>query len=188
MLPALGQAQDSYTGITDRPWYFPDHVALQFAGNIGLLAAGPGYSFARDRVDAELLYGFVPGFESKTGIHIITAKFSCRPWKIMLKNDYLLEPLKLGTGVSYSVGPQFHSTWPGRYPDGYYWWTTSVRFTPFIGPTLSRKVGNGHTLIKRVQVYGELGTNDLALVSFINNKKLTFTEIWNIALGTRLVL
>jgi hypothetical protein len=38
-----------------------------------------------------------------------------------------------------------------------------------------------------VQLYSELGTNDLALVSYIGNKKLAFTEIWNIALGTRLV-
>jgi hypothetical protein len=93
----------------------------------------------------------------------------------------------VGTGISYSIGAQFHTTWPGRYPEGYYWWTTSFRFTPFIGPTLSRKVGNEHTLIKRVQLYAELGTNDLALVSYIGNKRLAFTEIWNIALGTRLV-
>jgi hypothetical protein len=186
-IPALVQAQDSFTGKTDRPWYYPDHVVIQFAGNIGFLSAGPGYSFARDKMDVEALFGYVPGFESKAGIHIITGKLSYRPWKIKLKNDYLLEPVKVGSGISYSAGPQFHTTWPGRYPDGYYWWTTSVRFTPFLGPTLSRKVGNANSLIKRVQVYAELGTNDLALVSFTTNTKLGFTEIWNIALGTRLV-
>ena len=187
LIPALGQAQDSFTSNTTRPWYYPDHAVVQFAGNIGLLSAGPGYSFLRDRVDAEALYGLVPGFEGRTSIHILTAKFSYRPWKINLKSGYLLEPLKLGTGISYSIGPQFHTTWPGRYPDGYYWWTTSFRFTPFVGTTISRKVGGGLSFIKRVQVYSELGTNDLALVSFIGNKKLGFTEIWNIALGTRLV-
>ena len=160
---------------------------IQFAGNIGLLSAGPGYSFLRDRMDAELLYGLVPGFEHQSSIHILTAKFSYRPWKFDLGKGYLLEPLKLGTGFSYSIGPQFHTSWPGRYPDGYYWWTTSLRLTPFLGPTLSRKVGGGFSFIKRVQLYSELGTNDLALVSFITNKKLGLTEIWNIALGTRLV-
>jgi hypothetical protein len=187
LLPAPGRAQDSFSSNTDRPWYYPDHVVVQFAGNIGLVSAGPGYSFARDKMDAEALYGYVPGFESKTSIHILTAKFSYRPWKINLNKDYLLEPLKVGTGISYSIGPQFHTTWPGRYPEGYYWWTTSVRFSPFLGPTISRKVGNANSLIKRVQLYSELGTNDLALVSYIGNTKLAFTEIWNIALGTRLV-
>jgi len=186
-MPFLAQAQDSFTQNTSRPWYYPDHAVVQFAGNIGLLSAGPGYSFLRDRADAELLYGLVPGFQGNSSIHILTAKLGYRPWKINLKNDYLLEPLKVGTGISYSIGPQFHTTWPGRYPDGYYWWTTSFRLTPFLGPTLSRKVGDGHSLFKRVQVYSELGTNDLALVSFISNKKLGLTEIWNIALGTRLV-
>jgi hypothetical protein len=187
LVPALGQGQDSFTGNTTRPWYYPDHAVIQFAGNIGLLSAGPGYSFLRDRMDAEVLYGLVPGFEGRSGIHILTTKFSYRPWQLNLKNGYLLEPLKVGTGISYSIGPQFHTTWPGRYPDGYYWWTTSFRLTPFVGPALSRKVGGGLSFIKRVQVYSELGTNDLALVSFITNKKLAFTEIWNIALGTRLV-
>jgi hypothetical protein len=187
-LPTWCQAQDSHTTNTNRPWYYPDHVVLQFAGNIGLLAAGPGYSFARDKMDAELLYGYAPGFEASTGVHIITAKWSYRPFRINLKKGYLLEPLKMGTGISYSVGPQFHTTWPGRYPDGYYWWTSSFRLTPFFGPTINRKVGHEHTLIKRIQLYAEVGTNDLALVSFIGNKKLGFTEILNIALGTRLVL
>ena len=186
-LPAWCQAQDSHTTDTNRPWYYPDHAVLQFAGNIGFLAAGPGYSFNRDRMDAELLYGYTPGYDTNTGVHIITAKWSYRPFRINLKNGFLLEPLKLGTGISYSVGPQFHTTWPGRYPDGYYWWTSSFRLTPFIGPTISRKVGHENTLIKRVQLYGELGTNDLALVSFIGNKKLGLIEILNIALGMRLV-
>jgi hypothetical protein len=76
LIPALGQAQDSFTGNTTRPWYYPDHAVVQFAGNIGLLSVGPGYSFLRDRVDAEALYGLVPGLEGRTSIHILTAKFS----------------------------------------------------------------------------------------------------------------
>ena len=147
LIPAPTQAQDSFTGNSTRPWYYPDHVVIQFAGN----------------------------------------KISYRPWKIDLKKDFVLEPLKVGTGISYSAGSQFQSTWPGRYPEGYYWWTNSYRFTPFLGPTISKKVGSGLSLIKRVQAYAELGTNDLALVSFVNNKKLAITEIWNIGLGTRLV-
>jgi hypothetical protein len=187
LLPAWSQAQDSHTSNTNRPWYYPDHMVVQFAGNIGLLAAGPGYSFGRDRMDAELLYGLAPGFIAKSALHIITVKWSYRPFKVNLKNGYLLEPLKVGTGISYTVGPDFHTTWPGRYPDGYYWWTSSFRLTPFIGPTISRKVGNENSRIKRVQLYGEVGSNDLAMLSFITNKKLAFTEILNIALGTRLV-
>jgi hypothetical protein len=149
-------------------------------------------------------HSYLPGFRWIVCLLVVLGLGSCEKFEfstheVLLRGGdrnlnlvnaakiYLLEPLKMGTGISYSIGPQFHTTWPGRYPEGYYWWTTSFRFTPFIGPTLSRKVGNEHTLIKRVQLYSELGTNDLALVSYIGNKKLAFTEIWNIALGTRLV-
>jgi hypothetical protein len=186
-IPRLGFSQDSYTTDTDRPWYYPDHVVFQFAGNIGLLSAGPGYSFNRDRMDAELLYGVSPGFEARTSTQIITAKISTSPFKINLNIGYLLEPVKFGSGFSYTVGPQFHTLWPGQYPEGYYWWMSSLRLTPFLGTTISRKVGSENTLVKRIQVYSEVGTHDLAIISFINNKNLGFTRILKLALGTRLV-
>ncbi|GEO06309.1 hypothetical protein AAE02nite_39730 [Adhaeribacter aerolatus] len=183
----LGKAQDSHTSNTSRPWYLPDHAVMQFAGNIGLLSAGPGYSYARDKMQTDILYGFTPGFEINTSIHILTAKTAYHPFKVELKNGYLLEPLRLGLGISYSVGHQFYTTWPEHYPDGYYWWTTSFRLTPFLGASISRQVGSGNAAIKRVQLYSELGSHDLAVVSFLNNKKLPVGRILNLALGTKLI-
>jgi hypothetical protein len=180
-------AQDSHTSDTDRPWYLPDHMVVQFAGNIGLLSAGPGYSYLGDKMQTDILYGFTPGFQTKTSIHILTAKNAYHPFKFDLKKGYILEPLRLGLGISYSVGDQFYTTWPERYPDGYYWWSTSFRLTPFIGSSISRGIGNGQTVIKRVQLYSELGTHDLAFISFINNKRFPVTRILNIAIGTKLV-
>ncbi|MGV3587078.1 MAG: hypothetical protein ACO1OF_08765 [Adhaeribacter sp.] len=187
LIAAATKAQDSHTTNSNRPWYLPDHAVVQFAGNIGLFSAGPGYSYAHDKVQTDILYGITPGFETKTSIHILTAKTAYHPVKVMLKNGYMLEPLRLGLGISYSAGHQFYTKWPSRYPDGYYWWTTSFRLTPFIGASLSRKVGDGNAAIKRVQLYSELGTHDLALISFFNNKHLPVHRILNIAVGTKLV-
>jgi len=187
ILPGHLFAQDSHTTDTDRPWYYPDHVVIQAAGNIGLIAVGPGYSYAKDKINTEVLYGMVPGYNSTTTIHIFTAKTSYHPFKKELAKNYLWEPIKIGTGISYSVGRQFYTTWPDQYPDGYYWWTTSFRLTPFLGTTLSRRVGNEHTLIKRIEISPEIGTHDLAVISYINNKQLPFYKILNIALGTKLV-
>ncbi|WP_026462622.1 hypothetical protein [Adhaeribacter aquaticus] len=182
-----GKAQDSQNSNTDRPWYLPDHVAIQFAGNIGLLAVGPGYSYLRDKVDTEFLYGITPGFETNTSIHIITAKTSYHPVLWEFKNGIMLEPLKIGTGISYSIGRQFHTTWPARYPDGYYWWTTSFRFTPYLGFSISKTVGNQQSGIKRIAFSPEIGTHDLALVSFLNNKHLGFGKILNLAFNARFI-
>ncbi len=181
------RAQDSHTSDTNRPWYYPDHAVVQVAGNIGLLAVGPGYSYAKDKVTTEFLYGLVPGFSSTTTIHILTAKTSFHPIKKEVGKHYLWEPVKFGSGISYSIGRQFYTTWPEQYPDGYYWWTTSFRLTPFIGTTISRSVGNENTLIKRIEVSPEIGTHDLAIISFLNNKKLPFYKILNLAVGTKFV-
>jgi len=180
-------AQDSHTTNTDRKWYLPDHVTLQFAGNIGMLSAGPGYSYLNDKVNTDFLYGFVPGFESNTSIHILTAKNYYSPFRVVLNEDFHWEALKIGTGVSYSIGQQFFTSLPKRYPDNYYWWASSLRFTPFIGTAISAKVGNDATIIKRLQFYTELGTTDLDLVSKFDNKELPVFDIINLSIGTKLV-
>jgi hypothetical protein len=180
-------AQDSHTTNTSRKWFLPDHVTIQFAGNIGMFSAGPGYSYLKDRINTDFLYGIVPGFEAKTSIHILTAKNYYTPFKINLNDNFQWEALKLGTGVSYSLGHQFFTTLPKRYSDNYYWWASSLRFTPFIGTAISTKVGNEATAIKRLQLYAEIGTTDLDLVSKIDNESLPLSDIINLAIGTKVV-
>lgn len=190
LLAAGAFAQDSHTTNTARKWYLPDHVTIQFAGNIGLLSAGPGYSYLHDKINTDFLYGYVPGFETAdtdAGIHILTAKNYYTPFRHTFKEDYQWEIVKVGFGVSYSMGQQFFTSLPKRYPDKYYWWASSLRLTPFIGTALSAKVGNDATIIKRVQLYAELGTNDLDIVSITSNKSLSVYDILNLAIGTKLV-
>jgi hypothetical protein len=180
-------AQDSHTSNTNRKWWYPDHMVVQFAGNIGLVSAGPGYSFLNDKMNADFMYGIVPSFESNTSIHLLTAKLSYNPINIKLSENYMFEPLKIGSGISYSIGRQFYTTWPKQYPDSYYWWASSLRLTPFIGSTISRKIRNENTAIKRLELYGEVGTTDLDIVSKLDNKSLSYGDILNIAIGTKLV-
>lgn len=182
-----GFAQDSHTTDTDRKWWIPDHFVGQFAGNIGLFSVGPGYSYAKDKVQSDILYGYVPSFESNTSIHLLTVKTSWHPYTIQLSELFDLQPLRLGTGFSYSYGPQFYTRLPKRYPDNYYWWASSLRVTPFIGSSVSLKVGGAHTHIKRLEFYGELGTTDLDIVSKWHNSTLPLWDIWNLAFGTKLV-
>ena len=183
-------AQDSFTANTNRKWYYPDHAVAQFAGNIGLVSAGVGYSYLKDKMQTDILYGFVPAYESKTTIHIFTAKTTYHPFALNFGdngNNYVFEPFRIGTGVSYSAGPQFFTSLPKRYPDSYYWWASSLRITPFVGMSLSRKVGSEATAIKRIELYGELGTTDLDIVSKLDNKSLPLWDIMNLAIGTKLV-
>ena len=181
-------AQDSHTTNTDRPFIYPDHVTAQFAGNIGLLSAGIGYSYAKDKLQTDFLYGFAPAFESRTTIHILTAKtaYYARPKDISEKYSWV--PVRAGTGISYSIGRQFFTQLPKHYPSGYYWFSTSFRLTPFVGSALQLKLNEGRTSVKKLELYGDLGTTDIHLLSYgLNTKALKPWQIFNIAFGLKAV-
>lgn len=181
------QAQDVPNPAPKGRWWMPHHAALQYAGNIGLFAVGPGYRYAQHKMQTDILYGFTPRYQSETGIHSLTLKTAFHPYKIRVKQSGWVEPLRLGLGFNYAFGDQFHTRWPDRYPSGYYWWSSSLRLTPFIGTMIGKEVGNRHTLVKQVKFYAELGSHDLALISFLNNKKLPVFRVLNLAVGTNVV-
>ncbi|RYZ32660.1 MAG: hypothetical protein EOP49_37195, partial [Sphingobacteriales bacterium] len=149
---------DSHSANTSRPILYPDHLVSQFAGNIGMFSAGVGYSYARDKVQTEFLYGFVPAFRSHTSIHILTAKTSFVSRSRIINKTYSWVPVRAGAGISYSVGRQFFTQLPKRYPSGYYWFSTSFRLTPFVGSSFQIKLKQGRTSFKKLEVYGDIGT------------------------------
>ncbi len=172
-----------------RPWYVPDQAVVQFAGNIGFLSAGLGYSLKQDKINLDFLYGFTPGFEAQTNIHTVTGKFTYSPWRKNVNQRYTWEPFQFGAGINYSLGPQFYTTLPKHYPDGYYFWTTSFRLLPFISTAMSKNLGNTTSSvgIKKVRVYLEVGTHDLAVLSVATNKTLNPWDIISLAMGTKLL-
>ena len=181
-------AQDSHTTNTARPALYPDHLATQFAGNIGLLSAGIGYSYAKDRLQTEFLYGVVPAFESKTTLHIITAKTTWYSRSRPINERYGWVPVRAGTGISYSVGRQFFTQLPSQYPNGYYWFSTSFRLTPFVGTALNLSLNEGRTAFKKLELYADLGTTDIHLLSYsLNTKALKPWNVFNLAFGLKAV-
>jgi hypothetical protein len=184
--PSLSQT-DSHSSNTGRPWYYPDHAVGQFAGNIGFLSAGVGYSYLGDHVQSDLIYGIAPSSVKGGTVHMLTIKTDYWPVQVQLSEEYTLVPFRIGMGVSYTIGPHFETWWANRYPDDYYWFTTSLRLTPHIGASLSRSIGSGNTVIKRLEVFAELGTHDLAIASYASNKDLTLWQITNIGLGVKAI-
>ncbi|MDX5346185.1 MAG: hypothetical protein LPJ89_00825 [Hymenobacteraceae bacterium] len=178
---------DSHASDTERKWYIPDHAVVQFAGNIGIVSGGVGYSYLKDKMQSDLMYGMAPGFEDASTIHIVTLKTAYHPFNLALNEKYRVEPLRVGLGISYTMGSQFYTKWPSRYPDGYYTWSTSYRFTPFLGSSISRKIGNQDKAIKMVQLYGEVGSHDLDLASYVRDSWVSAWDIINFALGTKIV-
>lgn len=182
-------AQEAPAAAIKQKWYVPHHASLQFAGNIGFLAAGFGYSFKQDKINLDFLYGYTPGFEAGTSIHSLTSKFTYSSWNKKISKKYTWEPFQFGLGINYSFGPQFFTALPKHYPDGYYFWTTSFRLIPFISTAVSKPVSDKYafTGIKKVKGYLEAGTHDLAILSVVTNKSINPWNILSLAVGTKFI-
>lgn len=160
----------------------PDFYSMQHGGSIGYLSVGAGYNIG-SKTRLSVHYGFVP--EDAGGpLHVVAAKFMYSPWQIEIDPKVKLNLLDVGLFFSYHFGQQFASSWPSyRYPDGYYWWKTSLRY--HLGIENSLRVYTNGT-IQSVSLYVELNTNDLYLVSYVKNTDaLNLIDILKLGVGVR---
>jgi hypothetical protein len=166
-------------------WFLPDHLKLQFAGNIGFLSGGPGYISKNKTLETDLLFGYLPQKFGGDALVTITAKTTYSPWRIHLKNDYNIAPFSLGAYMSYTFGTQFDTKWPSYYPIGYYWWATSFRPGLYMGGKVGRDVVI-NTRCRGLEFYYELGTYDLLLISYVQNTKyLKPSDVVNLSFGLK---
>lgn len=185
--PSLASAQHvEVSAATARKWYAPDAVTLQFAGNIGMLAVAPSYSFAKDKLNAELFYGYIPKFDAEEALHLLTLKGIYKPFrKVALKENLSLTPLRFGLGLSYYFRSQFSTNWSSAYPSNdYYWWTSSLRLTGSLGPALNYSLPASKSF-SELSLYGELNTYDLIVTSAVKDKTLTAWDIISFSIGLR---
>jgi hypothetical protein len=171
------QAQDSLQS-SSRKWYVPDVAVVQYAGSIGFLSVGGGYSILHDKAYVDLLFGYVlPSQAGGESLETLTLKFTAAPWKLQPNARTEIRPLTMGTFFNYTMGRQYSSDLPGWYPSGYYWWSEAVRVNIFIGGSVSRTTPRWKG-VKRASLYYELGTNEIKLVSYIQNTG--YLNIWQI--------
>jgi hypothetical protein len=185
--PSLVKGQSTAdSSATTRKWFAPDAVTLQFAGNLGMFSIAPSYSFAQDKLNAELFYGFVPKFDAEEALHLLTLKGIYKPVrKVALKNDFSLTPLRVGLGLSYYFRSQFSTNWSSAYPTSdYYWWTSSLRLTGSLGPALNYSLPNSKSF-SELSLFGDLNTYDLIVTSAVKDKTLTAWDIISFSLGVR---
>ncbi|MCF2497687.1 hypothetical protein [Dyadobacter chenhuakuii] len=185
LTPLTSSAQIRDDVDTKRKWFMPDHIKLQFAGNIGFLSGGPGYISRNKTLETDLLFGFLPQKFGGDGLVSTTLKTTYSPWSIPLKSDYYIKPFSLGFYLSYTFGTQFNTKLPEHYPVGYYWWATSFRPGAYIGGKIGKDVSIKNRQ-RSVEMYYELGTYDLLLISYVQNTGyLRPSDIVNLALGVR---
>ncbi|WP_432714039.1 hypothetical protein [Pedobacter sp.] len=170
----------------------PKDIVIQHAGSIGFFSVGIGYPvFKNKRGSLDFNYGYVP--ESRGGqLHILSAKFAYRPFKIQLAEGVSLFPVNPGAFFTYHFGKQFDFYWDkDTYEDGYYWWSTALR--PHLSLSTEVKLDALKVFktskIKGISLYSEFNTNELYLTSYYKNAgSISLADIFKLGVGIRVHL
>lgn len=182
----LDESGDEGTASTDEdeelPFYIPSQAKLQFAGNVGMLAVGGGWSWWKRRIDLDLLLGWVPPLDGTEPIYIGTLKLTAWPIDLDLGKDWRLRPISLGGTTSLTFGEHYFIFQPDRYPENYYQFSTAVRFGAFLGGSIGHRFHRA--AFKGIDFYWEVGFTEFEFWLVVKNPHaLAFYDIVHVALG-----
>ena len=86
----------------------PTQHILQFCGNMGVVSAGIGWDYGRRRQwETQLLFGYVPKYDSRNAKITMTLKQNYIPWSIYIKDGWSIEPLQCGLYLNTVFGHDF---------------------------------------------------------------------------------
>lgn len=170
-----------------RKWYLPHYIPVQFAGNIGLLSTGLGYTSNKENYGLNILYGYVPASIGDQHIHMITAKNIFPIFHIPLTNHQRLTPY-LGLGLMVEVGGNAFFTLPSQYPEGYYDFPKNLHVTGFGGARLQHLFRKDASFLRGIELYAEAATIDVYVWYRTISDEIKFNQIFSLALGVNLLL
>lgn len=163
----------------------PEHVKVQFAGNIGVLSVGTGYSFLSDKIQSDIFYGYAPARITGYDIHTLSLKNSFRLTQFSLSYHWAMT-LSGGFGINYAITNNTFLFLPKQYPDEYYA-PNAIHFAPFVSSNFIYK-NDKNKMLDNFDVYFELGTLDQYIWYYFKERAFSFADIWNLAIGVRIPL
>lgn len=163
----------------------PDHLKIQYAGGLGFISIGAGYSNKNEKLEADLYYGYLPESTGGVRIHSLSAKFIWIPINGISRKKITLEPLTTGLLVNYSFGKQYFSFDPPNYPYRYYSFPTAIHSALFLGSRVGYNFP-ANTSVRRLSLYYEISSFDREIISFVSNpKSLQVGDIISLSLGLK---
>ncbi len=79
------------------------------------------------------MVGYVPRYSTRRGHATLTLKQNYIPWSLYASDRFSFDPLYGGIYLNTIFGHEFWGRQPGRYPSGYYWFSTKLRTHIFWG-------------------------------------------------------
>ncbi|WP_426059735.1 hypothetical protein [Hymenobacter sp. B1770] len=174
--------------LAPRKWYRPTHALLQTGGGLGMVTGGVGYTLFNNRVDADVLVGYVPKRFAGSVLSVASLKLMYSPFRMRVAEQVQVLPFTIGGFCSYTHGT-INSGVKGQYPSDYYWFSTDSRYGPFVGGRLTYLAppiaATGTP--RKLSFYYELGSNDLYIASYLTNLDggLRISQLLTLALGVK---
>ena len=149
----------------------PTYTKFQYAGGMGLINAGIGWSYGKNKQwETDAYLGFIPRYSSDKSKITMTLKQNFIPWRKDLNERWTFEPLSCGIYFNTVFSEEFWTQEPDRYPRGYYNFSTRVRTHIYLGQRLCFHIPNKKRLFARsITAFYEISTCDLYVVSAFTN-------------------
>lgn len=166
----------------------PDHYKTQFAGSIGVVSLGPGWTYGRKQQwETDLMFGFLPKFESERHKLVFTVKQSYVPWRLRIgQSPWVVQPLSCSLFLSSVLNEKFWTREPDRYPKGYYGFSTRIRANLSLGQRIMFDIPDvSHWLVQDISLYYELGACDTDFCTFFGDRSIKFKQILSLAIGVK---
>jgi len=162
--------------------FLPDYMKLQYAGGIGFLSLGAGYTFINQRLDISLFYGYVPKGMSIHSLHSISIQLTAKFLKYKVKNVEIL-PLNFGWYAHHTFGNEFWVRLPDKYTKGYYWWSPGRTAGIFLGGEIKTRLLGQKTPASGTAFYVRLGSRGLYIASKFGNATIPLKDIFELGFG-----
>ena len=181
-----GIAQDTIS-IRERKWYAPDFAHLQYAGNIGFISGGVGFSSRLRNYQLALLYGYVPKAIAGVRIHTLTAKNTFPILRYPLKNNQTLIPY-VGLGLSFEVGGNAFFLMPSHFPESYYDYPKNMRVLAYGGAKVQHLFQTDWHGVRGIEFFAEAGTVDLYVWYKAMSQEIKLNQIFSLAVGANILI
>lgn len=165
----------------------PTYGIVQTCGNMGIISFGIGWQYGKRRLwETQILFGYVPKFDSTNGKVTLTLKENFIPWRTSLGKRWDFEPLECSIYANTVFGHDFWTKQPTKYENGYYPFSTRIRPNIALGERIRYEIPhNRRKRVKSLTFFYELGTNDIYVMRFYRNGNAGFWDVFGLSLGMK---
>lgn len=164
----------------------PQYEVVQFAGSIGAVSLGVGWDYGRrEQWETEFLLGYIPPASGERGKVTATLRENVVPWRLAVGERWRVSPLSVGLGMNTVISDEFWFEEPEKYPRPYYKFSTRLRFMLSVGQRVAFHPDRDQPF-RRVELYYELSTCDLYVISAFTNRYLKAGDILSLSVGLKL--